>query len=259
MMFNMKQKTNYGYPLSSIFLRFLLGFILVLFLIFFFIANSSLHRIVLMCCFIALYVYFVLIYFKKRFCTSRIAVLEKMINLANLSGDETILDLGSGSGILAIGFAKHLGSGKVFGLDKYSIKQDSLKSRVKSILKINFIGNTIDGAKLNAEIEGVKDKCEFIEADLAKPFNFSDKFFDIAVSSQFLYCLSEDDRANVLKEIDRVLKKGGKIIFFESSSFMGWNINEVKEFFEEIGYKIEITPFDEFKKCCILYGKKQHN
>lgn len=254
------QKSNYGFPLSHIFLRLLIVLALLLVVLYLFVIGISIYIAVIVgICFVPVYVFFGVIQYKNKFLTNRNKLLEKIIKIADLKGNETVLDLGTGSGFLAIGFAKHLSSGKSFGLDKFSLKSDSLKTQILCMIKINFIGNTLKNAKMNARFEKVDDKCKFIEADLAKPFNFSDKFFDIVVSSQFLYCLSEDDRANVLKEIDRVLKKGGKIIFFESSSFMSWNINKVKEFFEEIGYKIEITAFEKFKKCCILYGKKQHN
>ena len=151
-----------------------------------------------------------------------------------------------------------LKNGKSYGLDKYTLKSSSFTKQIISTIKINFIGISIKNAKINAEIEKVDKKCEFIEADLTKPFDFTERFFDVIVTCQFFYCLTKKDRVNVLKEIDRVLKKEGKIIFFESSSFMGWDISEVKSFFENIGYKLEVILSDDFKKCCILYGKKLH-
>jgi hypothetical protein len=37
---------------------------------------------------------------------------------------------------------------------------------------------------------------------------------------------------------------------------MGWDINEIKKFFENIGYKIRLFQDENFHKCYILVGKK---
>jgi len=256
----MNQRLNYGFPLSHILLRLLVVLAISIVVLGLIVSGISIYIVIILCiCIIPIYVFFVVIKYKKSFLTNREKLLEKIIEIAGLKGSETVLDLGTGSGFLAIGFAKHLRSGKSFGLDKFSLKSDSLKTQISCVIKINFIGNTLKNAKINARLENVEDKCKFIEADLTKHIDFSDEFFDIILSSQFIYCLSDKDRGNVLSEINRILKKDGKIIFFESSSFMRWDINQVKQFFEKIGYKIDITPFKDFKKCCILYGKKQHN
>jgi ubiquinone/menaquinone biosynthesis C-methylase UbiE len=199
---------------------------------------------------------FVIIFFNRQFLKNRYKLLNEMIKNANLEGDEIILDLGTGAGFLAIGFAKYLKNVKSIGLDKYSIKKDNLKTRIVNTIKINFVGNSLKSAKKNAKIENVEKKCEFIEVDATEPLNFSNNYFNIIVTSQFIYCIQKSKRIKIYKEINRVLKKGGKIIFFESKSFMGWDINEVKTYFENIGYKIKINPVKEFKKSCILVGKK---
>jgi len=124
------------------------------------------------------------------------------------------------------------------------------------MIKINFIWNTLKIARGNAKIENVEKKCIFIQTDITKSLDFKDNYFDIIVASQFFYCIPYQKRMLVFQEINRVLKKGGKIIFFESKSFIKWKIEEVKDFFENIGYKIQLIPIDEFKKCCILYGEK---
>lgn len=255
-MLTMIQKTNYGHPLSSILIRFLVGFLLVFCFVFLLSISFSIYTLLLITTLISLYVYFLMIRFKKNFEVKRKKLLEKMIELAKIKGNEHILDIGAGSGILAIGFAKNLTSGNVVGVDIYSIKESSLKTRIKNIIKINFIGNTIEDAQLNSKVEKVEKKCKFMQEDLSKSFKFSDETFDVIVSSQFLYCLSGEDRSSVLEEIDRVLKKDGKIIFFESMSFMNWDINDVKKIFEGKGYRIDIKTFKGFKKSCILYGKK---
>lgn len=256
-MLKMKQKPNYGFPLSYILKRFLIILILILILIGVIISQISIFFVLFIAFFVLpSYVIFCIIYFKKRFLRDRITLLKKFVEMANLKGDEIVLDLGTGSGFLAIGFAKNLKNGKSIGLDKFSLKNGNLKTQITSMIKINFFGNTLKDAKVNAKIENVEKKCRFIQADITKPLDFPDKYFNIIVSSQFFYCISPQKRLKVFQEIDRFLKKGGKIIFFESVSFMGWDIDEAKKYFKDIGYKIDILPVNEFKKCCILYGEK---
>ena len=253
----MKQKPNYGFPLYQVFIRVLFAIIISLCLILL-TATQGLTVIIVLTCvlIIAVFAIFGVKLFKKNFLEYRKQLLKKMIDLADIKGDEIVLDLGTGGGFLAIGFANFLKNGKIYGVDRYNIKYDSLRSKLFDKIKINFIGNTLKNAKKNAEIENQEKKCEFISADLTKPFDFDDNCFDIILSSQFLYCLSPQKRKSVLKEIDRVLKKGGKIIFFESTSFMSWDINEIKQFLENARYNLDIIPFVKFKRCSILYGFK---
>ncbi len=259
-MIDMKQRLNYGFPLSHVFIRLLILLAILLIISGLIVVGISIYFVVIIfVIFVPIYVFFDVIQFKKKFLKNRNKLLEKIIKIADLKGDENILDLGAGSGFLAIGFAKQLRSGKSFGLDKFSLKNDSLKDQISCIIKTNFIGNTFKTAEMNARLENVEGKCKFIEADLTKPIDFSDEFFDVIVSSQFFYCLTNQKRQDIFNEINRVLKKGGKIIFFESSGFMSWDINQVKQFFGDIGYKIDVVPFKEFKKCCILYGNKFYN
>jgi len=253
----MRQKPNYGFPLSYILNRFLIILILILILIALIISHITIFLVLLLSLFIlSISVFFCIIYFKRRFLNNRITLLKKFVKMANLKGNEIILDLGTGSGFLAIGLAKNLKNGKSIGLDKFSLKNGNLKTRITSMIKINFFGNTLKNAKVNAEIENVEKKCRFIQVDATKPLDFPDEYFDIIVSSQFFYCISPEKRQKVFQEINRFLKKGGKIIFFESVSFMGWDIAKAEKFFKDIGYHIDILPVNEFKRCCILYGRK---
>jgi ubiquinone/menaquinone biosynthesis C-methylase UbiE len=179
-----------------------------------------------------------------------------MIKIADLEGNEIVLDLGTGAGLLAIGFSKRLKNGKVYGLDKYHLKYQGIGKNLVNYLKINFIGNTLNNAIRNAKIENVGNKCEFISTDLTKRLNFSDEYFNIILSSQFLYCLSPKKRQLVFNEINRVLRKGGKIIFFESRAFLRWDIDIAKRYFEKMGYKINIEKIKEFRRSSILSGTK---
>ena len=251
----MKDVTNYGFPLFSILIRMtLLQFFILILISFLFIPFYIGALIVSFLIFF--FVLFIVISFKKKFIKYRNMILEKMINHAKLKGDEVILDLGTGSGFIAIGFAKKLSTGKVFGIDKYSIRNGSITQQIKNMIKINFFGNTHKNAERNAIIEKVEKKSKFFSADLTKSFNFPDQYFNIVLSSQFLYCLPYDKQESTLKEINRILKKGGKIIFFESESFLNWDIKKVGNFFKKMNFDVQIIHEDILKSGCILVGKK---
>lgn len=271
----MKQTAYYGYPLHSIILRMLL-FIFIILLIFESIfLQFSYYIIFLISCFsILLYTYIGIILFKKSFQNRRILYLKKMIEIANLKGNETILDIGTGAGILAIGFAKFLKDGKVYGIDIYKHKYDSYKDFFINKIKIDFFGNTLKNAQRNAKIEFVEDKCKFITADITDKIDFPNNFFDIILSSTALYCIPIKKQTHTFQTIDKILKKNGKIIFFEPESMdkflkkkgkinfsypeslLKWDINILKEYFEKNGYSIKIFKNVEFKEMCIFVGEK---
>jgi len=254
----MSQKPNYGFPLSFIIVQIFLILLIVLVLIMFILSENHIFTLLIAgssILFISLL--FGIIFFNKHFLKNRLKLLNKMIKIANLKGNETVLDLGTGSGFLMIGFAKKLKYGKSIGVDKYSFKSDDLITKIFAFIRINFIGNTLKIVKNNVKIEKVEDKCEILQADITKKLNFPDRYFDIIVSCQFFYCIYNKKRQIIYEEVNRILKKGGKIIFFESKSFMDWDINELKVFFENIGYNVELTKINEFKKCIILSGQKK--
>ncbi len=90
------------------------------------------------------------------------------------------------------------------------------------------------------KIEDVDEKCEFISGDFTRRLNFQDDYFDIISSFQSLHIVPSQKQIQVFQEIDRILKKGGKIVFFEPSKYMGWDINYVKNQFKNLGYIINI-------------------
>jgi len=204
-----------------------------------------------------IYAYFFVIHFKKTFSKKRFQILQKMIETVDVKDSEIILDLGTGAGYIAIGFAKKLNRGKVYGIDKYNLKPNGIFSKLFDIAKINFFGNTISNAKHNALVENQQNKTEFLEAELTQCFPFKNESFDVIVSSQFLYCIPQEKLSFVLSEINRVLKSDGMLVFFESKRFFNWDLNDVIDFYEEKGYQHKIIPLDEFKNKIIYHGKKQ--
>lgn len=121
----------------------------------------------------------------------------------NLQGDETILDVGCGGGLLLNEAARRLKNGKATGIDIWSPHTG---------------GGNYDLLLKNARVEGVADKIEFKQADVRK-LPFEDVSFDIIVSSGALHHISRErsDHVLAIDEMLRVLKPGGRIALWDTS------------------------------------------
>jgi ubiquinone/menaquinone biosynthesis C-methylase UbiE len=125
----------------------------------------------------------------------------RIAQLLELKGNEYVLDVGTGTGRTAVRVAKNLTTGRLVGIDIW----DTVELR----------GNSPEKAYKNAEIEGVKRKVEFRVGNVLK-IPFSDNMFDIVTCSSVLNNLSgEEKRTEALKEIFRVLKRGGRCMLLE--------------------------------------------
>lgn len=251
----MNKETMYGYPISSIFFQIgILIFLVLLFFFTFFINSLLAMGIVLLAMFV--FWYFHIYNFKKKFSNIRKIILQEMKNCAQLTGFEQVLDLGTGAGYIAIEMSKMLNEGKVVGVDKYDQQSSVLGSNFFEELKINFFGNTLNQARENAVIEHQSNSITFVKSDLKRHFPFSDNAFDIIFSSQFLYCIPAKKIDTVLNEINRVLKPGGKLVFFESKKVIQWNISHVSDFYTSLGYETKILPVDNLTNKCIFSAQK---
>ncbi|MBS0198190.1 MAG: class I SAM-dependent methyltransferase [Planctomycetes bacterium] len=113
-------------------------------------------------------------------------------------GDETVLDVGCGLGVMLIGAAKRLSTGTATGIDIWQTQDLS--------------GNNPDAARENARREGVADRVTILTADMRK-IPFPDSHFDVVVSNAAIHNVYKaDERATALREIARVLKPGGACI-----------------------------------------------
>ena len=116
-----------------------------------------------------------------------------------IQGNEYVLDVGCGTGRIAIKVAKLLDTGNVVGIDLFK----------------GSSGYSPDPAYRNAKIEGVSEKTEFKHGNLLK-LEFLDNTFDTITSSSVLHDVHGDkNKEEAMKEIFRVLKPGGKFIAFE--------------------------------------------
>lgn len=112
-------------------------------------------------------------------------------------GDEQVLDVGCGHGLMLIGAAKRLTSGIATGIDLWQQEDQA--------------DNSAAATQENIRCEGVADRVELRDGD-ARALPFGDGSFDVVLSSWALHNIY--DRAQRLKaveEICRVLRPGGRV------------------------------------------------
>lgn len=121
---------------------------------------------------------------------------EQICTLLELTGDEQILDIATGTGYVAMKAAKLLPQGKVIGID---FSSGMLAKAMEKKKQQNATNVT------------------FLEMDM-QALQFPDTSFDVAISSFGIFFI--EDMVGQLREIMATVKTGGKIIittFYESS------------------------------------------
>lgn len=120
---------------------------------------------------------------------------DRMLAMIPWTGAENVLDVGTGRGLLAIGAAGRLTTGRVVGIDVWNAA--------------DLTGNSADAYLANAEAEGVAERIEVRTAD-ARRLPFPDSSFDVVLSNVCLHNIPDArGRAEACREIGRVLRPGG--------------------------------------------------
>ena len=122
-----------------------------------------------------------------------------MLNLHPWRGDEKVLDVGCGRGLLLAGAAKRIsalsGTGHATGIDVWS--------------NVDMGGNSAAATQRNLDLEGISDYCTLLSQP-AQQMSFPDAAFDVVVSNLCIHNIYDrQTRRQALQQIVRVLKPGG--------------------------------------------------
>lgn len=128
----------------------------------------------------------------------KFAVWAELLDELDLRGDERLLDMGCGRGMVLVQAAGRLTTGTAVGLDLWRTGDQS--------------GNDEDTARANARAAGVADRVELRTGDMtAMPFE--DGTFDLVVSSLAVHNIPDADaRRKAIEEAARVLRPGGRLV-----------------------------------------------
>lgn len=145
---------------------------------------------------------------------------DRLLALVAWRGNEQVLDVGTGRGLLLVGAARRVPTGHVTGIDIWNAEDLS--------------GNAVENAYANAETEGVRSRIEIINAD-ARTMPFADASFDVVLSNLCLHNIPDlAGRRWACQEIARVLRPGGVAVL---SDFR--NNGQYRRAFEELGWPVE--------------------
>ncbi len=121
------------------------------------------------------------------------AMRERLLDLAAVSVGESVVDIGCGTGTLAIAAKQRAGStGEVYGIDASAamIARAARKAR-RAAVDVRF------------------------QQALAEALPFSDASFDVVLSTVMLHHLGRKARQQCLGEIRRVLKPAGRLLLVD--------------------------------------------
>ncbi len=148
---------------------------------------------------------------------------EAILSKINWKGNEKVLDIGTGRGLLMIGAAKKLTEGKSIGIDIWRHE--------------DMANNNLDMTMRNVELEGVADKVEIRSEDIRKT-SYNSNSFDVVLSNLCLHNIAvKKERDGACKEINRILKSGGIAVIGD----LFFRINEYRDIFKEEGMSVEIS------------------
>ena len=141
---------------------------------------------------------------------------DRILDTIPWRGDETVLDAGCGRGLLLVGAARRLSTGRAVGVDIWQRRDQS--------------GNSPEAALGNAKLEGVEERVEVRDGDL-RDLPFEDETFDVVLSGLVLHNIHDrEEREGAVRELARVLKPDGRLAIVDI-----WNTDEYARVLRESG------------------------
>lgn len=182
-------------------------------------------------------------------------IIESVAEYVNLPEGGRCLDVGCGSGALAIAVAKRNPQATVTGIDRWGAEYASFSKRL---------------CEDNARAEGVAERIAFAQGDALK-LDFPDGAFDAVTSNYVYHNIPGRDRQAILLETLRVLKKGGTFAIHDIFSKAKYgDMQAFVKRLKDMGYEhVELIPTDNGRfmspweakwmalgGSAILFGKK---
>jgi len=145
----------------------------------------------------------------------KIKEAKRLLNMYDWKGDEKVLDVGCGRGLMLISAAKRLVTGTAVGVDIWDSRDQS--------------GNHPENTLSNAQFEGVAERVEIQNSD-ARRLPFVNDTFDVVLSNKVFHNITNrEERKKAVQEIARVLKPGGWLGIIDSFQYatalkdIGWD------------------------------------
>lgn len=127
----------------------------------------------------------------------KLALARRLLDRIPWRGDERVLDVGCGRGLLTVAAAHRVSRGSVVGVDVWD--------------RTALTGNRAASVLENAKIDGVDDRVDVSAGD-ARALPFADATFDAVVSNFVVHELrNRPEREQMMREVSRVLKPGGHV------------------------------------------------
>jgi SAM-dependent methyltransferase len=138
----------------------------------------------------------------------KFVVWDRILDDLRLHGDEAVLDMGCGRGLVLIKVARRLTTGRATGIDLWSTTDQSSNAREATLQ--------------NAAVEGVADRIAVHTGDM-RDLPFPPASFDLVVSSLAIHNIPGGaGRAQAVTEAWRVVRPGGRLAIADIRSTSGY-------------------------------------